>query len=313
MPIAYVEPLNRALQDTRRILFRPLDVGKWLTIAFSAWLAGLASGGSGSGGPRWHGKGRGAPDIGYGARQAWEWVHEHVIRSPLILVLVLAAIGLILLLIWISSRAKLVFLDNVVRDRGAFFEPWRRLARLGDSLFAWRLGFFAVAVAAFAAVAVLALAIAGGLPPRHEASVRTVAAVAFVIVAGLSLALAVAYVNLFLESFVIPVMYRDGIPATAAWRRFGPWFEANTGAFLLYGIFVLLLWLAVAGAVLLAGLFTCCVGFLVLALPYVGTVVLLPVLVAYRSYSLEFLAQIAPDYTLLPSADEPETEPPAAG
>ncbi len=310
MPVAYVEPLNRALADTRRILFRPFDLGKWLVIAFSAWLAGLASGGSGTGGPRWHGKGDRLPDIGYGVRQAWGWVHEHVLRSPLILVVVLVVIGAILLLIWISSRAKFVFLDNVVRDRGTFVEPWKRLARLGDSLFAWRLGFFAVAVAAMIAVAAVALAIAGGLPRHHELGGRGFAGIAFLLVAGVSVALVIAYVNLFLESFVIPVMYRDGITATAAWRRFGPLFDANSGAFILYGLFVLLLWIAVAGAVLLAGLFTCCVGFLVLALPYVGTVVLLPVLVAYRAYSLEFLAQLAPGYALLASAepDRPDAD-----
>jgi hypothetical protein len=63
---------------------------------------------------------------------------------------------------------------------------------------------------------------------------------------------------------------------------------------LLYGIFVLLLFVGAGMAVCAVGMVTCCLGFILLAIPYVGTVVLLPLLVAYRYLSLEFLAQFDP-------------------
>ena len=65
---------------------------------------------------------------------------------------------------------------------------------------------------------------------------------------------------------------------------------------MLYGLFVLLLSVIVGAAVAAAGLATCCVGFLFLALPYVGQVILLPVYVTFRGLGPEFLAQFGPDY-----------------
>jgi hypothetical protein len=43
--------------------------------------------------------------------------------------------------------------------------------------------------------------------------------------------------------------------------------------------------------VVVIGLFTCCAGFLLLAIPYVNAVILLPVSYTFRAFSLEFLAQ----------------------
>ena len=47
-------------------------------------------------------------------------------------------------------------------------------------------------------------------------------------------------------------------------------------------------------AIVAFGLATCCIGFIFLAIPYVGTILLLPFLVTYRYLSLEFLAQLDP-------------------
>jgi len=52
---------------------------------------------------------------------------------------------------------------------------------------------------------------------------------------------------------------------------------------------------------------TCCIGLLVLAIPFVGTLVLLPFIVTYRYLSLEFLAQFDPSLDVFGSAT------PAAG
>ena len=49
---------------------------------------------------------------------------------------------------------------------------------------------------------------------------------------------------------------------------------------------------------ILAGLATCCVGLILLDLPYVGALLLLPVTVTLRYFDLEFLAQFGPDFDL---------------
>ena len=44
--------------------------------------------------------------------------------------LALLVIGVALL--WLSSRGKLIFLDNMIQERAAFVDPWKRFRRLGD-------------------------------------------------------------------------------------------------------------------------------------------------------------------------------------
>ncbi len=49
MNIAFFEPLNRAWERMKHILWQPFDLAKWLVLGFSAWLAGLADGAGGGG------------------------------------------------------------------------------------------------------------------------------------------------------------------------------------------------------------------------------------------------------------------------
>jgi hypothetical protein len=58
--------------------------------------------------------------------------------------------------------------------------------------------------------------------------------------------------------------------------------------------------------VVFAGLITCCIGWLLLVIPYIGTVVTLPVWYTFRAFSLEFLGQFGPEYELFPA---PEHQP----
>ena len=43
MRIGYFEPLSRAWERTRVILWQPFDLTKWLLLAFAAWVAGLTT------------------------------------------------------------------------------------------------------------------------------------------------------------------------------------------------------------------------------------------------------------------------------
>jgi hypothetical protein len=56
----------------------------------------------------------------------------------------------------------------------------------------------------------------------------------------------------------------------------------------------------------LACCFTCCLALL----PYLGTVILLPLFVFQRSYSLCFLEQLGPDWSLFPANPLPEARAP---
>ena len=52
-----------------------------------------------------------------------------------------------------------------------------------------------------------------------------------------------SYISLFLDSFIVPIMYKFNISTTAAWKHFIPWLSSHSGWFVLYGLFVLMLYI----------------------------------------------------------------------
>jgi hypothetical protein len=73
----------------------------------------------------------------------------------------------------------------------------------------------------------------------------------------------------------------------------------NPGSFFLYGILILVLGIAIAIAIIVIAAATCCVGLTLLIIPFVGSVLLLPVSYTYRAFSIEFLAQFGDEYDVL--------------
>ena len=60
--------------------------------------------------------------------------------------------------------------------------------------------------------------------------------------------------------------------------------------------FTFLLGILTGIAVVLAGLLTCCVGLVLMMIPYIGTVTLLPVHFTFRAYGPMFLRQYGPEW-----------------
>ncbi len=300
-------PLRRGWDRMVRMLFRPFDLSKWLVVGFAAWLAGLAGGGfsygfhgGGSSGSGDHWRGAGDGGDGWDAladlREGWEWVLAHELVAGLIVAGVLAALALMFLVLWVSSRGKFVFLDNVVHERAAIAQPWTRYRRAGNSLFFFRF------LVGLACLGVVLMVIGGmvwlGVVSFHSESLEgptVVAGVALAVLAGCLLALGSAYLFFFLDAYVVPLMHRYDLGVMAAWRRFFRLARGRWGWFLLSGLFVFVLAMAACMAIFFTGLMTCCLGFILLIVPYVGTVVLLPLIVTYRASTVEFLAQAAPE------------------
>ena len=216
-----------------------------------------------------------------------------------ILFAVFVVIAVIVVLTWVSSRGVFMFLDSVVRDRVEIAKPWREYQKEGNSLFVWRL---LLGIASFAAFGlIIAFFFARGAD-LYESGMRPDLPIMFIIglgLVGLAVALIWGYIILFLKDFVAPLMYKNRISCGAAWKLFLGVFRKYPFHFIGYGIIIFLLMIAFAIAVIVAGLATCCIGFLILVIPYISTVVTLPVWYTYRAFSLEFLAQFGPEYDVL--------------
>jgi hypothetical protein len=290
-------------------LFKPFDLHKWFVVGFNAFLAGLAEASNGSGGGRARGRGH----ISFGEfldfpGKAWGWLTAHPGWFVAIIfgAMVLIVVGILVL--WLSSRGKFMFLDNVVHNRAEIAKPWKQFRTAGDSLFLWRLIFTFAIIAVMAAFVVLFFVTARGL---YFGSNGDRIPWPFMLGAGfffLSLFIVIGYISTFLNDFVVPMMYKNGITATQGWSRFLSLFGRYPFYFLLYGLFIFLLMILFVIVVIVAGLVTCCFGWLLLVIPYIGTVVTLPVWYTFRAFSLEFLRQFGPEYELFPA---PEPQPAA--
>jgi hypothetical protein len=289
----------------KTILWRPFDLAKWLVLGFSAWLAGLADGTTGT---LW--KGINDKDLHPGVHDfsrtgdALHKVGDAMIWMPLIFILILAVAAILLAILWVSSRAKFVFLDNVVRDRAQIVDPWNRMRDLGNSLFLWRLGFMVAIGLVVLLFLILLFAPAATLSFSDALSGLSYAAMFLGVLVLIVVGVAAAFVTLLLEGFVIPIMYKFELKATEAWRYFLPWLKARPWPFILYGLLILVLGFGFALFFAITCVLTCCI----VAIPYVGTVILLPIWVTYRLFSVEFLAQFDPGFDVFSPAVTPSRE-----
>ena len=311
MTILFMEPLSRAWKRMKLALFNPFDIHTWFVVGFNAFLAGLMDATSGAGGSRIQKNARFGEFIHF-PRTAWDWLMSHPGWAIAILFAVVVGIAVVVVLTWASSRGVFMFLDSVVHARAEIAKPWREYQKEGNSLFVWRILFGIVCLAMFTALAAFFFIQAAAL---YDGGLGRALPIAFIVGLGLiflALLLFCGYITLFLKDFVAALMYKHRISAGAAWKLFLDVFKKYPFHFIGFGIITFLLMLVFVLAIIVAGLITCCIGWLVLIIPYISTVVTLPMWYAYRAFSLEFLAQFGPEYNVFPVPAATETPAPAA-
>ncbi len=295
MAIEYFEPFGRAWTRMKDLLFRPFDLGRWLAIGFTAWLATLTEGG-GSGG-----------NFNFPVEDKKElaevgrFIHAHltgIIIGAVIVVVFAFILGLILA--WVSARGKFMFLDNALTNRAEIAAPWRQWWRQGNSLFWWEVACGFILLAVFLICLGLCLAVAWPDIRDKQFSGMAVMSIVLGFVLLLAFCFVAGYVLTFLHDFVVPLMRKHDLKTNAAWQKFLALMRARPGPFLLYGLlrFVIALVVGVTVGCLacLTCLFTCgCAGCL-LALPFIGTVLLLPIYVWERYWGPEFLRQFGSEF-----------------
>ncbi len=307
--ISVTEPIGAAFDWTKQVLFHTFRFRKWAVLGFCAFLANL---GGGSGNYRFNGNpfGRAATQDSEVFTRIGTWISTHlalVIGLGALLLLLLVAIGLVLA--WLSSRGQFMFLDGVIHDRAEVADPWKRFREHGNSLFVFQI---LVGLGAFAIFAVVGLS--GWLIARPDIAARDFgsrALIALIAGGGLLFAslLVLIVVTLLVKDFVVPIMYRRGLSATQAFAVLR-WeiLPGHGGSFVLFYLMKLVLSLAAAVVILLGTCLTCCLA----GLPYVSSVVFLPVFVFFRAYSLFFFAQFGEEWRMI-GAVEPEALAPAEG
>jgi len=300
MDIEYIQPLQRAYDRMKRALFKPFDLGKWLAVGFTAFLADLLNNGRSGGFNYRRDIGHDTAGIEQLPEKAIEWLTSHPGWLAFIVAAAIVVVVILIVLTWLSSRGTFMFLHNVAHDRADVVAPWRDYRKLADSLFLFRLWLgLAGMVILVGAGLVWFFAIRPAMAEDSPAS-GLVLLIGLILV-GVLLALIWSLVSFFTTSFVVPIMYKNNLAAFDAWGRFASLLSSNPWPFLLFTVITAVVLAVTLLMAFAAGCMTCCIGLILLSLPYVGSVILLPVSYTLRAYSLEFLAQWGPEYALFPA------------
>lgn len=301
--IQVLKPFREAVELTKQILFRPFDLKKWFIIGFAAWLAHIGGGFNFNFNSNYEYD----RQTGFHRVRPFHGIADAIHRTPsgilifAIAVFIVLILALCVLLAWLRARGRFMFTDCVVRNRAAIAEPWREFRRLGNSFFLVSLLVGLVFLILGAALVVPLVFLIGLHHHRNVLLVCVVLAWATVVfVLGIAWAL--------IAHLMIPIMYRRRILAGEAMRAAIGLIGRYPDAVTLYCLF----WIVVGIGAVIVGCLAVCLTCCIAAIPYVGTVILLPIYVCLRAFGLLFLKQFGPDYDVwlgVPAVVEPMPPP----
>ncbi|MFA6292924.1 MAG: hypothetical protein WC637_14135 [Victivallales bacterium] len=277
-----------------KTLFHPFDLGKWFLLGFSAWLANL-------------GQGFGAHFNLPSMPQKGAFPLENISTALIILICCVAGavfivcLALSLVMLWIRSRGDFIFLDNLVHAKTAVLEPWRKYSGRGNSLFMFRIACWIFFIGFLLITLCSSLLMCWHSIRSKEMDPFCIAGIVFAALCLFTFIMTVVFFELSLKSFIVPIMFRRQTGACGASLEFLKLFSANPMAFVRYYLMYMLLSLCASVAVVIFIFSTCClccIGLILLCLPYLWAVVMLPILTFFRFYSIEFLAQFGDDYNV---------------
>lgn len=308
--ISVVDPVGDALRQMVRVLFKPFRAGSWFGIGFMAFMTTNVLGILFA--------------IGFQiVANAWplvpeyfdeertdrilNWYQGNLLFFWAVTIAVLLLLATILVVLsWIRSRGIMMLLHGSATGRGSIPQAWRESRVPGNSLFRWRilmlmLGLVGIVLGGM----VLWAASSTSMPADPSAIGPRAGGLPKVATSGIILAsliwvcalLVSSLVNGLIDAVLVPAMYVRGCSLVQAFRSIRT--ELLPGQFWTFVGFIffqLALAFIVGFAVQIIALATCCLG----TMPYIGSVLQLPVVIAYVAYQLAFYQQFGEGWCTLP-------------
>ncbi len=331
--ISVIEPVNEAIARTKTILFAPFNLEKWMIIGFCAWLAGLLEGGIGGfngvrhryhgdtaeipakasqafeggvggfNGVRYHGD---TAEIPAKASQAIEFCKANMlIVIPIAAATILLVVFVMLILLWLSSRGKFMFLDCLAKNKAHIKEPWKTFRKQANGLLGFRLLLMVTALLWVIAVGILTIWLVSLAKFSNAGAVIIGIIICAMILLLIIVSLFFGLIQVLTFDFVMPIMYLQRTGISASWAKFLPLLRHNFWKIFLYLLFKIVIIFCIGTiTMVLVGVSCCClcgIG-IILFIPYIGTVILLPLPSFYRLYSLCYLRQFGSDYDVFAAA-----------
>ena len=319
--IDFTRAFDSAWERMQVILFRPFNFGKWCAIGLSAFLAGLLEGGNGVN-SSFNGNYNNSFNNNGGGQAPNFDLHQfntnvsHAISGIQtgIIVLIVAVVmifvfGIIVLVYWLGARGQFMFLDNVVRNRGAISWPWQNYARQANSVFFFYLLFLVISLVIILPIIIVVVVMC--IPLFEQQRWPNGGEIAGFVALGLAYLIVAIVLNIVIfifREFGIPLMFRNGLLARPAFRASMGLIRQHPGSVAVFVLLRIAIFIGVAILSVVICCATCCIGML----PYVGTLFLLPALIYVKCFTLDCLAQFGPEYDVW-TVDVPKTGPTVSG
>jgi hypothetical protein len=295
-PVSVIDPVSPAFEKVKTILFRPFDLNKWFAIGFCAWLAYLGRGGL-------------IPNFSFRKhrpdfhphqffRQAENFILENIYwLIPAVIIAVMLIIILSLVITWLSSRGRFMFLHCIALNKAEVKIPWRKFRQHANSLFLFRvvLGIIAIFSTGLLCVPVLFLVAAmvnSGIGLNVISLIGVIISSLFLVVLSIIFFL----IQKLTTDFVVPIMFLRTTSCSAAWQEFLQILFVGKKAFTLYILFQIVISIVIVAIIFAAACVTCCCAACLLSIPYLGIVLMLPLLIFKRAYSLLYFRQFGPRF-----------------
>lgn len=295
--ISVLEPINEAIEKTKIILFRPFNLEKWMIIGFCAWLANLLQGGSGGGFNL-----KGKEDFG----RVIEFCRANMLIVIPIAATVFSIIVIIwLILLWLSSRGKFMLLDCLAKNKAHIIEPWKTLRKQANGLFGFRLLLMVTALLWVIALGAVTIWFVSLAKFSNAGAVIIGLIICAMVLLFIIVSLFFASIQVLTFDFVMPILYLQKTGMSASWAKFGHLLWQNFWKIVLYLLFKILIVICLAAIIVGITFVACCcfcgIG-IILFIPYIGTVIFLPLWSFLRLYSLCYFRQFGAEYDVFVTA-----------
>lgn len=249
------------------------------------------------------------------------------IKLAVVIMVILLIVGAIFVvfLAWVYSRFSFIFINSIVKNIASVKTPFTENAILGNSYFKWNMVmlFISILIAGF-----MVLLFIGGIYFLRETNIFVIIILSLLYVfVAVSVLLGLIVLNITVHDLILPVMFKNKIPIMQAWKialpvlsqkkydyfkylliKLGLRMLAGIAAvFLSAGIILAMLvpsgivgGLLYSASLLFSGylkiayfvlLITLGIAWIVLVI-FIINVILLPIPVFFRTFSIKFLARL---------------------
>lgn len=325
------DAFKRAFRRMTRILFHPFAVSKWFVLGFCAWLTIIFYSQSGSGGVGggFYFKFSNSSNLPYVVSRIGSFLKDvflgdvffigkicnyfKIEQSVFWLFVFGSAVSLLIMLVinlifvWVSSRFKFIFIDNIAKNSAEIREPWKLFKERGDSAFWWLLKFVVICILFMSIIFIVASTM---LYPVMQDFLKTKVLIisdfnSFLLVLTIAVFVSgmviLSFRYYFFNEFVLPIIYKKNLRAKAAYKDFLKLFMATPWTFIKFWLLQILANIACGIAVILFIIATCGIAAVPMLIPYFGVLVILPVFVFHRAQSMELLAAFGTEYSPYPA------------